>query len=64
MTDTPRHTVGSGNIFADLGLPDAGELLPRADLAGRIAAVIQEGGLTQVQAADLLGIDQPRVSDL
>ncbi|HAH09317.1 MAG TPA: hypothetical protein DCL54_11025 [Alphaproteobacteria bacterium] len=41
----------SGNVFADLGLPDSGELLPKAKLAHRIGVLIRERGLTQAQAA-------------
>lgn len=52
----------SGNVFADLGLPDAGTRLAKAELARRISAFIQGQGLTQREAADLLGIDQPKVS--
>lgn len=53
---------GSGNVFADLGLPDAGARLAKAELARRISVAIQERGLTQQEAADLLQIDQPKVS--
>jgi predicted XRE-type DNA-binding protein len=54
--------VSSGNVFADLGLADAGTRLAKAELARTIDLAIQERGLTQRQAADLLGIDQPKVS--
>ncbi|MBA3413846.1 MAG: XRE family transcriptional regulator, partial [Chloroflexia bacterium] len=57
-------TQSSGNVFADLGLDDADELLPKSELAWRIAERIQARGLTQKQTAAELGIDQPRVSDL
>ncbi len=56
--------VSSGNVFADLGLPDAEYLLAKSDLAIEIAAVIAQRGLTQIQAATLLGTTQPKVSDL
>jgi predicted XRE-type DNA-binding protein len=55
---------GSGNVFADLGLPDADELLIKAQLADQISDLIEERKLTQVEAAKLLGIDQPKVSAL
>ena len=55
-----RVTRGSNNVFADLGLPDAQELLVKASLAHRIGVLIDN--LTQVEAAKLLGIDQPKVS--
>ena len=64
MAELPKHTIGSGSVFADLGLPDADELLVKADLAIRISEIIDERGLTQAEAAELLGIDQPKVSAL
>lgn len=54
----------SGNIFEDLGLPESGELLVKAKLASQISDIVSERKLTQAQAADLLGIDQPKVSAL
>ena len=54
----------SGNVFADLGLPDAEERLTKADLAMQIAAAIRGRRLTQAKVAALLGIDQPKVSRL
>jgi predicted XRE-type DNA-binding protein len=57
-------TAGSGNVFSDLGLPDATEALAKTRLAQRIADVIGERRLTQTQAAHVLGIDQPKVSAL
>ena len=55
---------GSGNVFADLGLPDANDRLAKAELAHEICMLIEAEGLTQTQAADRLGIDQPKVSML
>src|SRR3984957_14030572 len=55
-------TPSSGNVFADLGLPDAEDLLAKANLALHIRRVIEARKLTQAQAANLLGIDQPKVS--
>src|SRR4051794_28224304 len=54
----------SGNVFADLGLKDPEELLAKAELVHRINQIIAERKLTQVRAAKLLGIDQPKVSAL
>lgn len=54
----------SGNVFADLGLPDAEEALTKAELAIAAASIIEERGLTQKQAAEILGIAQPKVSAL
>ena len=56
--------VGSGNVFADLGLPDAGELDIKLRLAVEIVRVIDARRLSQVAAAGLLGINQPKVSAL
>jgi len=58
------YTVGSGNVFADLGVPNPDEALAKAELAHKITVLIRERGLTQAQAAKLLGIDQPKVSAL
>jgi len=55
---------GSGNIFADLGLPHAEERLAKASLAFRIAGVIRARRLTQAKAARILKIDQPKISRL
>ncbi|HYR06646.1 MAG TPA: helix-turn-helix transcriptional regulator [Longimicrobium sp.] len=54
----------SGNVFADLGLPDAEERLAKAMISRLIANAIRERGLTQSQAATLLGTTQPKVSAL
>jgi predicted XRE-type DNA-binding protein len=54
----------SGNVFADLGLPDAEERLAKAMVSRLIANAIRERGLTQSQAAALLGTTQPKVSAL
>lgn len=52
----------TGNVFADLGLADAGEHLIKAGLVVRIARIIRQRKLTQAAAAELMGIDQPKVS--
>jgi predicted XRE-type DNA-binding protein len=57
------YEVGD-NIFADLGRPNADELLAKAELARAIRRLIAEGGLTQAAAAEVLGITQPDVSNL
>src|SRR5690349_7001968 len=54
----------SANVFADLGLSDAGDRLAKAELAHEICGLIRSAKLTQVQAARRLGIDQPKVSAL
>lgn len=55
---------GGGNIFADIGLPDPEERLAKADLAIRISEVIRDRRLTQTRAAQILKIDQPKISRL
>jgi predicted XRE-type DNA-binding protein len=57
-------TAGSGNVFADLGLPHPEEELTKAQLASHIRQVIRRWRLTQLAAADLMGVDQPKVSAL
>jgi len=59
-----EFTPSSGNVFADLNLPQADDLLVKAELAAKIIAEIQRRRLTQSQAAAILGIDQPKVSVL
>jgi predicted XRE-type DNA-binding protein len=59
-----EFTPSSGNVFADLNLPYADDLLAKAELAAKIIAEIQRRRLTQSQAAAILGIDQPKVSAL
>jgi predicted XRE-type DNA-binding protein len=54
----------SGNVFADLNLPEADDLLAKAELAAKIIGEIQRRRMTQVQAAAILGIDQPKISAL
>lgn len=64
MKRSPEHHESSGNVFADLGLANAPDLQAKADLAWEISRTIDERGLTQVEAAELLGIDQPKISAL
>jgi predicted XRE-type DNA-binding protein len=60
-----RHVrKSSGNVFADLGVRDPEEALVKARLAQVISEAIKARGMTQVEAAELLGIDQPKVSRL
>lgn len=58
------YIVGSENVFADLGHPRPAEALAKAELARKIAALIAKRGLTQTAAAELLEVDQPKVSAL
>lgn len=61
--DIPVH-ASSGNVFADLGIAEPEETLAKAELARRISRILRQRHLTQQQAADLLGIDQPKISAL
>ena len=54
----------SGNVYRDLGIPDAATELAKAELAIQIGKVIEKRGLTQEQAATVLSVDQPKVSAL
>jgi predicted XRE-type DNA-binding protein len=60
------HTVeaSSGNVFEDLGFPDAEERLAKAQLARIIRSTIHERKWTQRKAASMLGVTPPDVSDL
>ena len=64
--DKRREPVieSSGNVFADIGLPEPEVELLKAQLASLIRQVIEERQLTQADAAALMGIDQPKVSAL
>lgn len=62
--DELKLTRSSGNVFEDLGFKDAKQRLAKAELASRIHDIIDERDLNQVEAAELLGINQPKVSAL
>ncbi len=55
---------GSGNVYADLGYPDAEEMLVKARLVAKISEIVHKKGLTQVETARMLGLTQPKVSAL
>lgn len=59
-----EHEESSGNVFADLGLPNPEEALAKAEVTRQIAKIIKKRRLTQTKAAKILGIDQPKVSAL
>jgi predicted XRE-type DNA-binding protein len=59
-----EYEIGSGNVFADLGLPNPEERLAKAKLAIQINNLIKEKNLSQKEAAKLLDVDQPKISDL
>jgi predicted XRE-type DNA-binding protein len=57
-------TIGSGNVFADIGHRNPEEALAKAQLISQISAAIRERGLSQVQAADLLEISRGKLAHL
>jgi predicted XRE-type DNA-binding protein len=66
-TKKPRpieFEAGSGNVFADLGLRDADQLLARAQIGYHVFKILKDGKLKQRQIAGVLGIAQPDVSHL
>ena len=60
--DGVEITLGSGNVFADLGLPDADKLKIKSGLVIEITQAVHRLGLTQSEAAARMGITQPKVS--
>ncbi len=58
------YEIGSDNVFADLGFANSEEELLKSDLTAEIASLIKKKKLTQIEAAKILGVDQPRVSSL
>ena len=64
--NTSDSTVerGSGNVFADLDLPDADAHLLKAEVVSRIDSIVRQRGITQAEAARILGLSQPDVSRL
>ncbi len=64
MKSKEKVQRGSGNVFKDLGLEHPERVLARAQIMSRIAEIIKGEGLTQKEAAKLLGIPQSKVSCL
>jgi predicted XRE-type DNA-binding protein len=64
LRQTTIGTIGSENVFADLGLPDADNRLLKSRLVAKIDDVIEKRGLTQAEAGRVMGIPQPKVSEL
>jgi predicted XRE-type DNA-binding protein len=60
----PAYEDSSGNVFADLGLPNPAQEQLKAHLAREIHRIVKERKLTQTQAARVLGIHQSQVSAL
>lgn len=62
MTRRTKIEVGSGNIFADLNLPDAGSHFLKAQIVSEIYRLASESKLTQAQVGKRIGVSQPEVS--
>lgn len=57
-----RQDKSRNNVFTDVNIPQSGLYLAKAELANSICEVIKERNLTQMEAAEILGINQPKVS--
>jgi predicted XRE-type DNA-binding protein len=64
MSNKKRYETGSGNVFKDIGVPNAEEHLVKAQLVFKIDTILKKRGLKQVEAADLFGVRQPDVSKM
>lgn len=64
MNKQVNFETGSGNVFEDVGLPDAAEHLVKAKLVIKIDLLMRERGLKQADAATILGVRQPDVSKM
>src|SRR5947209_6393372 len=63
-TEDSVVTESCGDVFSDLGVAEPDDALVKAELARAISALVTARHMTQTQAAELLGIDQPKVSAL
>ena len=61
MTEIER---GTGNVYKDIGVPNPEEMLVKAQLASEIGSILKTRQLTQIQAAEILGMPQPKVSEM
>jgi len=64
MSRKQSYAIGSGNVFKDIGVPNAEEHLVKAQLVFKIDTILKKRGLKQVEAAELFGVRQPDVSKL
>ena len=62
--ERPEVHAGTDNVYRDLGFPDAEEMLVKAQLVQKISEIIRSKGLTQVDAAKILGLTQPKLSGI
>ncbi|MFZ0774705.1 MAG: helix-turn-helix transcriptional regulator [Candidatus Sulfotelmatobacter sp.] len=64
MSNKKGYETGSGNVFKDIGVPNAEEHLVKAQLVFKIDRIMKDRGLKQVEAAVLFGVRQPDVSKM
>jgi predicted XRE-type DNA-binding protein len=64
MTNQIPVRGGSGNVYADLGYPNSEDMIFKARLVAKIAAIIRQRDITQEEAGKLLGLTQPKISKL
>ena len=64
MSHKKRDETGSGNVFRDIGVPNAEEHLVKAQLVFKIDTILKQRRLKQVEAAELFGVRQPDVSKM
>lgn len=63
MADT-RAEIGTGSVYTDLGIKNHEEMETKADLVMEIGKIIKQKKLTQIQAAEIIAISQPKLSEL
>jgi predicted XRE-type DNA-binding protein len=59
-----RVEKSGGNVYADLGVADADEMLVKAKLASKIGEILAARGWSQMEAAEVLGLPQPKLSNM
>jgi predicted XRE-type DNA-binding protein len=64
LTERAEVHQGSGNVYRDLGFANAEEMLVKAQLVSKISEIIRGKGLTQTEAAKVLGLTQPKLSGI
>jgi predicted XRE-type DNA-binding protein len=64
MNDREEIETGSGNVYEDLGMENAAEMLVKAQLASTLQEIITSRNMTQTQAAEIMGLPQPKLSRL
>ena len=64
MSKKPKTKISSGSVYADLGYKDPEEMVTKANLTIEISKAIKNKKLTQTNAAKILGVSQPKLSEL